>query len=111
MAELFELHDTERFEIYGFSFRNSSNSEMRQRVANAIENFIDVSTKSDTEIVMMSRNLGIDIAVDLGGFTQDFKNGDICREVRPNSNQLSWLSGNVGSAVFRLYLRRQDRYP
>ncbi len=36
MAELFELHDTERFEIYGFSFRNSSNSEMRQRVANAV---------------------------------------------------------------------------
>ena len=100
MAELFELHDTERFEIYGFSFRNSSNSEMRQRVANAIENFIDVSTKSDTEIVMMSRNLGIDIAVDLGGFTQDSRTGIFAERCAPIQINYLGYPGTLGAPYF-----------
>ncbi len=100
MAELFELHDTERFEIYGFSFRNSSNSEMRQRVANAIENFIDVSTKSDTEIVMMSRNLGIDIAVDLGGFTQDSRTGIFAQRCAPIQINYLGYPGTLGAPYF-----------
>jgi protein O-GlcNAc transferase len=100
MAELFELHDTERFEIYGFSFRNSSNSEMRQRVENAIENFIDVSTKSDTEIVMMSRNLGIDIAVDLGGFTQDSRTGIFAQRCAPIQINYLGYPGTLGAPYF-----------
>jgi len=100
MAELFELHDTERFEIYGFSFRNSSNSEMRQRVANAIENFIDVSTKSDTEIVMMSRNLEIDIAVDLGGFTQDSRTGIFAERCAPIQINYLGYPGTLGAPYF-----------
>ena len=100
MAELFQLHDTERFEIYGFSFRNSSNSEMRQRVANAIENFIDVSTKSDTEIVMMSRNLGIDIAIDLGGFTQDSRMGIFAERCAPIQINYLGYPGTLGAPYF-----------
>ena len=100
MAELFELHDTERFEIYGFSFRNSSNSEMRQRVANAIENFIDVSTKSDTEIVMMSRSLGIDIAIDLGGFTQDSRTGIFAERCAPIQINYLGYPGTLGAPYF-----------
>lgn len=71
MAELFELHDRERFEWFGFSFGASIQDEMRQRVSAGFDHFYDVSDKSDEQIVELARSLELDIAVDLKGFTGD----------------------------------------
>jgi len=71
MAELFELHDKEKFELFGFSFGPIKNDEMRQRLEKSFDKFIEVGDKADIDIAQLSRNLKIDIAVDLKGFTQD----------------------------------------
>ncbi len=44
---------------------------MRQRLLEAFDRFIDVSQHSDHEVAQLSRNLGIDIAIDLKGYTRD----------------------------------------
>lgn len=67
-AELFERHDKSRFELIAFSF-DSWKDEMTERLGRAFDQFIDVSMKSDQEVVLMARALEIDIAIDLGGFT------------------------------------------
>ena len=69
-AELYELHDRSRFEITAFSFGPNNNDELRKRVESAVDNFLDVQDQSEEEIVILSRKMAIDIAVDLGGFTQ-----------------------------------------
>jgi predicted O-linked N-acetylglucosamine transferase (SPINDLY family) len=71
MAELFELHDKNQFDLIGFSFGPITNDEMRQRLKKTFDQFIEVGNKSDIEITQLCRNLNIDIAVDLKGFTQD----------------------------------------
>jgi len=71
MAELFERHDRARFELTAFSFGPDIRDEMRVRLSAAFDRFLDVSAKSDKEIAELSRELEIDIAVDLKGFTQD----------------------------------------
>ena len=71
MAELFEKHDRNRFEIIAFSFGPASQSAMRNRIATAMDQFIDVREKSEQQIAALSRSLGIDIAVDLKGHTRD----------------------------------------
>ena len=71
MAELFELHDKNKFELIAFSFRPGEKDEMRQRLLNAFDQFIDVSLKSDKDIALLSREINIDIAVDLMGFTKN----------------------------------------
>jgi protein O-GlcNAc transferase len=68
-AELFETHDRSRFEIIGFTFGLKVNDAVRARLERAFDRFIDVSERSDLEVAETARNLGIDIAVDLGGFT------------------------------------------
>ena len=70
MAELFEAHDTNRFELYGFSFGANHKDELHQRVSSAFDVFYDVAAKSDGDVAELSRQLGIDIAVDLKGITQ-----------------------------------------
>jgi predicted O-linked N-acetylglucosamine transferase (SPINDLY family) len=69
MAELFERHDRLKFELFAFSFGPESNDEIRRRAATSFDDFIDVRNISDEDVALLCRNLEIDIAVDLMGFT------------------------------------------
>jgi predicted O-linked N-acetylglucosamine transferase (SPINDLY family) len=68
-AELFELHDRSRFEITAFAFGPESSDPYRKRLEQAFDRFLDVRDRSDLEVAGVSRELGIDVAVDLAGFT------------------------------------------
>ena len=75
MAELFERHDHERLEIVALSFGPDSAGAMRQRLLRSFDRFVDVRTKSDQEAAVLLRDMEIDIAVDLKGFTMDGRPG------------------------------------
>jgi len=96
-AELFELHDKNRFEITAFSFGADDESPMRLRLSEAFNQFIDVSGMSDMGIAKLSRDLHIDIAVDLGGYTADSRAGIFSYRAAPI--QVSYLGylGTMGS--------------
>ncbi len=70
IAELIETHDRERFELLAFSFGRDQNDAMRQRLVAAFDQFHDVRTRSDRDVALLSREAGVDIAIDLKGFTQ-----------------------------------------
>ena len=99
-AELFETHNKEQFEIYGFSFARSSGDEMTMRLSESFSQFIDISKKSDIEIAQLSRDLEIDIAIDLGGFTTDARTSIFSYRVAPI--QVSYL-GFLGSMYAQYY--------
>ncbi len=69
-AELFETHDRSAFELTAFSLGPDSRDELRARVERAFDRFVAVSGRSDAQIAALARSLEIDIAVDLGGYTQ-----------------------------------------
>lgn len=70
MAEMFEAHDRDRFEIYGVSFGPPSEDATRKRLISAFDHFIDVRTSSVIDIVERLRSFKIDIAIDLKGYTR-----------------------------------------
>jgi len=69
IAGVLEQHDRQRFEITALSFARSDNSPMRARLMRAAEGFTDVWAYSDGEAGALLRQMEIDIAVDLAGFT------------------------------------------
>ncbi|MCK5819115.1 MAG: tetratricopeptide repeat protein [Psychromonas sp.] len=83
MVEFFETHDRQKFEIYGFSLASNENDEMCQRVVGAFDHFYEVANKRDGEVTKMSRELGIDIAVDLKGFTKNARTGIFAKRCAP----------------------------
>jgi predicted O-linked N-acetylglucosamine transferase (SPINDLY family) len=89
LAELIELHDKNQFELIGISFGPNQDDEMRIRLQQSFDQFIDASTMSDIEIAQLSRHLKIDIAVDLKGFTQNCRAGIFTYRAAPI--QLSYL--------------------
>lgn len=96
IAELFELHDRSKFEVFGFSYGPVSASPIRARLERAFDNFFEVSQFSDASIVELSRDLRIDIAIDLKGFTWGGRFDIFQRRVAPI--QISFL-GYPGTLV------------
>ncbi len=100
MAELFEAHDAQRFELYGFSFGPEKYDEMRSRVSGGFNQFFDVTKKSDREVAQMSRELGIDIAVDLKGYTQDCRTGIFAEHCAPVQINYLGYPGTLAAPYF-----------
>jgi predicted O-linked N-acetylglucosamine transferase (SPINDLY family) len=97
IAELIEIHDRARFEVCGLSLRPAREGEMRARIARAFDRFIDVGNKTDREVAALLREMEIDIAVDLNGFTQGYRTGIFaCRGAPIQVNYLGY-PGTMGA--------------
>lgn len=83
MADLFERHDRARFETFAISFYEAPGSGMQTRLKSTFDRFIDASSKSDAEIVREMRDLEIDIAVDLMGFSSRARTGVFMQRAAP----------------------------
>jgi len=97
MARLFELHDKTRFEIHAFSYGAKAQDEMRARLLGAVDAFHDVADLDDREIARLANAHGIDIAVDLKGYTEDGRPGIFAHRAAPV--QVSYLGypGTTGT--------------
>lgn len=97
-AELFELHDRDRFEVYAFSVRSAEPGDaMRERLVNAFDHFIDVEHKTDIEVAQLARELEIDIAIDLGGHTQFAPTGIMSYRAAPIQINYLGYPGTMGA--------------
>ena len=97
MAELFESHDKSQFETYAISFGKHSDGAMRQRLVKAFDHFIDVNDKTDREAAELMRELEIDIAIDLKGYTADARPGILSHRPCPVQAQYLGFPGTMGA--------------
>jgi predicted O-linked N-acetylglucosamine transferase (SPINDLY family) len=95
-AGLFTRHDRSRFEIFGVSFGKEQPSEMRTRLKASFDRFVDADAMSDAEVAALVRELEIDIAVDLAGFTEGARPNVFA--FRPAPVQVNYLgfAGTLG---------------
>lgn len=98
-AGLFEQHDRSRFEIHCFSFGPPSTDVMRQRLQAGVDHFHDVYDKSDADIGNRTRALGIDIAVDLTGYTRNERTGIFAQRVAPVQVNYLGFPGTMGTPI------------
>ena len=92
-----EHHDKARFEATGISLGPDDKSETRARFKAAFHRFLDVREKDDNEVASLLREMEIDIAVDLNGFTGDPRTRILAR--RPAPIQVNYLGypGTMGA--------------
>lgn len=97
MAGMFESHDRSRFELFAFSFGPDGNDEITKRVRNSFDHFIDVRKLSDRAIAVYARELNIDIAIDLKGFTQNSRPGIFSERAAPIQINYLGFPGTMGA--------------
>ena len=98
MAKLFEAHDHSQFELFAFSFGPFADDAMRKRAVAAFDHFIDVKDQSDLEIAKLSRQLQIDIAVDLKGFTPFARTNIFAHRAAPVQVNYLGYPGTMGAS-------------
>jgi predicted O-linked N-acetylglucosamine transferase (SPINDLY family) len=69
IAELFELHDRARFDVFAYSFGPDDGSALRQRLIQAFDRFTDISPLSYEEAARRIYSDAVDILIDLQGYT------------------------------------------
>jgi protein O-GlcNAc transferase len=97
LVGVLEQHDRNRFETFGISLRPPEDTPFGERVKSAFSRFIDVSGKSDQDIAVLLRELEIDIAVDLMGFTGSGRAGVFTRRAAPV--QVNYLGYTATTAL------------
>jgi len=97
MAQVFERHDRSRFELVAFSFGPDTQDAMRARAVAAFDQFLDVRTRSDEAVAALSRELGIDIAVDLKGYTEHERTGIFALRAAPIQVNYLGYPGTMGA--------------
>jgi predicted O-linked N-acetylglucosamine transferase (SPINDLY family) len=68
-AELYELHDRSRFEVYGFCWSREDGTALRARVVKAFDHYVQIGGMTDEDAAKCIRSHEIDILVDLQGLT------------------------------------------
>ena len=96
-AELYEIHNRDKFEVYAFSFGPDTKDEMNMRIKSGVDHFHDVRLMSHKEVALLSRSLEIDIAIDLGGFTQDTRTSIFAMRASPIQVNYLGYSGTMGA--------------
>ena len=96
-ASLFALHDRQHFEVHVYSFSPNDKSVYRQRIEKGVEHFHDVEWTNSAELVRQIRADGIQILVDLMGFTGLARTSVVAS--RPAPIQVNWLGypGTMGA--------------
>jgi predicted O-linked N-acetylglucosamine transferase (SPINDLY family) len=93
-CEMFETHDRSRYSVTAFAFGPRTKDDVRARLVRAFDRFIEVEGKSDFQVASMARNLEVDVAVDLAGYTEHCRTGVFALRAAPV--QISYL-GYLGT--------------
>ncbi|HEX4532931.1 MAG TPA: tetratricopeptide repeat protein [Rhizomicrobium sp.] len=97
MTEIFEEHDRAGFEVSAISLGPDCQTETRIRLERAFDTFVDARASTDQQVAALIREMEIDIAIDLMGFTTGARTGIFAH--RPAPVQVSYLGfpGTMGA--------------
>lgn len=96
MAGVFEQHDRERVETIAIALQPEDFSAAGQRIKNAFGRFIDVTRHGDRQVGELLRELEVDIAVDLMGFTRWSRPGIFMQRAAPVQVNFLGYPGTMG---------------
>jgi len=111
IAKVLEKHNRDQFEVFGYSIHGSSQCEMRQRLEASFDSFKDVQSMSDRDISLRARQDGIDIAVDLNGYTQNSRTRIFAYRAAPIQINYLGYPGSMGAEFIDYIVADQHLIP
>ena len=97
ISELLERHDRDRFEIFGFCYSKGDGSEARARVISAFDKYIPIVEMNDSQSAECIRDEGIDILIDLKGYTSDARTRILAHHPAPIQVNFLGYPATMGS--------------
>ena len=98
ISGLLREHDKEKFETFIFSYGENKKSKLVEDTMNYVSSFKDISKMPDLEIVKLSRDLQIDIAIDLKGYTYNSRSKLFAYVLAPIQINYLGYPGTLGTS-------------
>jgi predicted O-linked N-acetylglucosamine transferase (SPINDLY family) len=108
LVELFEAHDRNRYELFAYSYGPDDGRGMRQRLEATFDHFIDITASSDIEAARAIHADGIDILVDLKGYTRGTRTAILLFHPAPVQVNYLGYPGTLGRSICDYIIT--DRY-
>ncbi|MGO9741818.1 MAG: glycosyl transferase [Roseiarcus sp.] len=89
MTQVFETHDREKFEVFAYYCGIARDDGIRRRIVAAVEHWVDITAMSDEDAALGIARDGIDILVDLNGYTKFARTRIFA--LRPAPVQVNWF--------------------
>jgi predicted O-linked N-acetylglucosamine transferase (SPINDLY family) len=98
LAEVWERHDRTRVTTFAYSIGPPERSALRARIEAGFDRFVDCAVESPEPIARRIREDGIEVLIDLNGYTTHSKSEIFA--LRPAPVQMSWLGylGTLGAS-------------
>ena len=98
LVRVLELHDRSALEVRAYSYSDEDGTPLRQRIRDSFDAYVDVSRMTDAQAAQRIRDDGVEILVDLKGYTRHARPGIVA--LRPAPIQVAWLGfpGTTGMA-------------
>ena len=100
LAGVLEQHDRRRFETLALSLRPPQDSPIGRRVRDAVGRFLDVSAHGDGALAALLRELEVDIAVDLMGFSGSARPRLFAQRPAPVQVNFLGFPGTLGASCY-----------
>lgn len=97
MTDVLELHDRKNFEIFAYYCGISRTDSTQQRIMKAVDHWCDINGMDDDAAAAKIAADGIDILIDLNGYTKDARTKTFAR--RPAPIIVNWFGfpGTMGT--------------
>lgn len=101
---LYALHDHSRFEVYGYALNPDDGSAVRREIEQDCDRFVELSELSDSQAAERILSDGVDILVDLAGYTTGARSEIFA--LRPAPLQVSYLGfpGTTGAEYMDYFI-------
>jgi predicted O-linked N-acetylglucosamine transferase (SPINDLY family) len=96
MANIFKHHDNSKFELYAFSHGEKKEDEWRKIIKSYFKKFYTINDMTDDQVINLTRNEEIDIAVNLTGLTRNHRTGIFLKRVAPIQINYLGYPGTMG---------------
>jgi predicted O-linked N-acetylglucosamine transferase (SPINDLY family) len=97
LVEILENHNQDNFEVFGFYYGPKTNDELQKRIKQSFKQFYILNDFSNSKIVSLSNEIGIDIALDLNGHTQNARTEIFLNRCAPIQINYLGYPGTIGS--------------
>ncbi|WP_282888981.1 UDP-N-acetylglucosamine-peptide N-acetylglucosaminyltransferase [Xanthobacter autotrophicus] len=99
LVEVLEAHARDDFEVFAYSFGADDGLPMRRRLMATCDRFVDIAAMDDRAAAELIHDDGVDILIDLKGFTARARTGIVL--LRPAPVIVSYLGypGTMGAGI------------
>ncbi len=97
IAELFELHDRNSFEVFAYSYGPDDDGNTRKRIARSCDRFVDIAAESFQNAARQIYGDGVDILLDLQGYTGAARSEIVALRPAPIQVNYPGYAGTMGA--------------